>query len=307
MMMGQDKQKRLVLMAVILLGMFVFSVVAVQSRQVAASIGDQSPTAYLPLIFHPPGCPELSANHYSAGGAYQFDLDNPVRLAWNHADKNLALRGYTPNNDGGLQRELVDYNSDDPNQPPQFATLFKPSRVPALIGFYRVSKWNWAPSPDPGYRGSPIVGPKVTALGLKADFGETIYVPASGYDIGGGMEVLLLYADENSVTLRYTREDSSGSAGYSLFIDNICTDPNLLALYHQLDDPNGPRYRFVHPNNRPYIYDLPNLPAGKVLGTTGGGEVVLAISDTGRFWDPRSCNEWWQIRPGYSGSCPDSR
>jgi hypothetical protein len=116
--------------------------------------------------------------------------------------------------------------------------------------------------------------------------------------------VLLLYADENSVTLRYTRDDSSGAQGYSVFIDNICTDPELLDLYWQTDAPDGPRYRYVPPGGRPYIYNLPNLPAGKALGTAIRGQVVVAISDTGRFWDPRSCNEWWQIRPGYTGSCP---
>jgi hypothetical protein len=306
MVMGQDRQKRLVLLAAILLGMFVVSAIVVQSSLVAASPSDQSPAAYLPLMVQPRACPQASTNQYTTGAAYQFDLDNPVRYAWNHADKNLSLRGYTANTDSGLQRELVDYDSDDSNQPPQFATLFKPSRVPELIGFYQVGEWIWAPSPDPGYRSAPIVGPKVTALGLRAASGETIYVHSSGYDIGGGMEVLLIYADENSVTLRYTREDSSGPAGYSVFIVNICTDPNLLALYRQTDDPNGPRYTYVPPGSRPYSYDLPNLPAGKALGMVKDGQIVIAISDTGRFWDPRSCNEWWQIRPGYTGSCPDS-
>ncbi len=305
MVMGEDRRKRVIFLAAIMLGAIWASVAAANTGAVRASTTRVTPASYLPLVAQPPGCPKTSTNNYSSGGAYQFDLDNPVRPAWNNADKNLDLRGYTPNNDGALQRELVNYGSDDPNQPPQFATLFKPARVPNLIGFYRVGEWNWAPSPDPGYRGGPIRVPKVTALGLQAKLGETIYVPSSGYDIGGGMEVLVLYADENSVTLRYTREDSSGARGYSVFIDNICTDPNLLALYRRKDDPNGPRYKYVSPSNRPHIYDLPNLPAGKPLGTVIEREVVIAISDTGRFWDPRSCNEWWQIRPGYTGRCPN--
>lgn len=304
--MGEDRGKRFVLLA-ILLGATLVGAIAAGTGGVMASPAEVKPASYLPLVAQPPGCPTTSTNHYSAGGAYQFDLDNPVRPAWNHADKNLDLRSYTPNNDSALQRELVNYGSDDPTQPPQFATLFKPARVPDLIGFYRVGDWIWAPSPDPGHRGGPIAWSKVTALGLKVNLGETIYVPSSGYDIGGGMEVLVLYADKNSVTLRYTREDSSGAAGYSVFIDNICTDPNLLALYQRRDDPSGPRYKYVSPENRPHIYDLPNLPAGQALGTVIEREIVVAISDTGRFWDPRSCNEWWQIRPGYSGSCPASR
>jgi hypothetical protein len=129
-------------------------------------------------------------------------------------------------------------------------------------------------------------------------------VPISGYDIGAGMEVIILFADEDSVTLRYTREDTSASGGYTVHIDNICTDTNLLAKYNALDAANGPRYVYVPPANRPYSYDLPQLPAGKTLGTARGSQIIVAIVDTGAFMDPRSCNEWWQIRPGYSGSCP---
>ena len=273
---------------------------------------DISPTAfaYVPLVLVGPtptpvptpyACPLTSTNIYTAGFAVQYDLDNPVRPAWNHADKNLALRGYTLYT-GTLKRELVNYGSDDPTQPPQFATLFQPYRVPTLTNFYRVGSWLWAPSPNPGTRGAPITSPKITALGLATTPGEPLHVPTSDYDIGMGMEVLVLFADEDTIALRYTREDSSGANGYTVHVDNICTDPNLLALYNQHDDPAGPRYVFHY---RGYCcYDLPNLPAGKVFGTARGDEVVVAIADTGAFWDPRSCNEWWQIRPGYTGTCP---
>jgi hypothetical protein len=73
----------------------------------------------------------------------------------------------------------------------------------------------------------------------------------------------------------------------------------LLALYNSLDDPDGPRYWFPNPS-----YDLPNLPAGHPFGTARGDGIVVAIVDSGGFMDPRSCNEWWQVRPGYSGGCP---
>ena len=115
------------------------------------------------------------------------------------------------------------------------------------------------------------------------------------------MEVLVLYADENTVTLRYTRDDSSAPAGYTLHIDNICTDANLLALYNLLDDPDGARYVYRPPGQRPYTYPLPNLAESQLLGTGRGGEMVAAIADTGSFQDPRSMNEWWQIRPGRAG------
>jgi hypothetical protein len=245
-------------------------------------------------------CPRISANRYGEGTADQYDADNPVRPAWLHADKNLALRGYTPTTDPGLRRELVDYGFDDLTAPPQLATLFQPARVPPLIGFYRVADWIWAPSPDPGRRGAPLARWPATALGLGTAAGERLHVPASGYDIGGGMEVLVLFADADTVALRYTREDSSGPAGYTLHVDRICTDPELLALYRRLDDPDGPRQVFSPPS---HSYPLPNLLAGQPIGAAAGREVVVAIVDTGSFMDPRSCNDWWRLRPGYRGSC----
>ncbi|MGD1994675.1 MAG: hypothetical protein PVI59_15885 [Anaerolineae bacterium] len=286
---------------------------AVSTDAATTTILDFTPTAYayLPAILRQPTptpvCPTTSDNAYSGGIVFQYELDDPVRPASEHADKNLEVRSYTLNTDPNLRRELIDYGVGDPAPPPQFATLFDPYRVPELRSFYQVYNWTWAVSPDPGSRGAPIENPPVTALGLGTVPGEEIQVPTSGYDIGGGMEVVVLYADEDTVALRYTREDSSGSPGYTVHIDNICVDPNLLSLYEALDDPDGPRYVYVPPNSRPYGYDLPNLPAGKVIGVAKEEEIVVAIVDTGVFLDPRSCNDWWQLRPGYGGSCPPAR
>lgn len=264
--------------------------------------GGLAPRAYLPLIIAPVSapneCPSSSTHSYTGGPAFQFDNDNPVRPAYNHADKNIELRGYILNTDPNLQRELVDYGSGDPTQPPQFATLFSPYKVPQLSKFYRVRHWNWAPSPNPGTPSTPITNPAVTALAFALPPGTSLHTPISGYDIGAGMEVIVLFADEDTLTLHYTREDSA-AVGYTLHIDNICTDPNLLNLYNSLDNPNGPRYDYPSAG-----YNLPTLPAGKVFGITSGEDMVIAITDTGAFQDPRSCNDWWQIRPGYPGSCP---
>lgn len=264
----------------------------------AASPGEVTYRAYLPLAVTPIECAPGSTNSYAGGPAFQYDNDNPVRPAYNHADKNIELRGYVPNTDPGLQRELVDYGSGDPTQPPQLATLFSPYQVPPLTEFYRVHSWIWAPSPDPGTRSDPMTFYAATALAFGLPPGTPLHTPHSGYDIGGGMEVIVLFADEDTITLHYTREDSA-ALGYTIHIDHICTDPNLLSLYNSLDDPNGPRYDYPSP-----VYNLPNLPTGKVFGTTGSSNMVVAIVDSGTFLDPRSCNEWWQIRPGYPGSCP---
>lgn len=262
------------------------------------------PRAFVPLVREPEspgdGCPVLSANRYESGPAFQYDRDNPVRPAALHADKNLALRGYAPATYPGLKRELVDYGSTDPVQPPQLATLFAPARVPPLVGFYRVHDWNWAPSPAPGTRGAPLASWPATALGLKVSPGETIHAPVSGFDIGQGYEAIVLYAGERRLAMRYAREDSAGAPGYTIHLDGLCTDPALLALYAGADAATGPRYRYPAPGG----YPLPVLRAGQPLGVARGSEIVVALVDTGRFMDPRSCNEWWQVRPGYTGSCP---
>jgi len=262
-----------------------------------------TPQAYLPIILGPPEfvCATSSQNQYTSGIAFQHDNDNPVRPAYDHADKNIELRSFMPNTDPNLVRELIDYGSGDPTQPPQFATLFSPNRVPNFADFHQVYGWDWEPSPIPGTRTDPITGPPVTAVSFSLPPGTNLHTPMSGYDIGGNMEVIVIFADADTITLHYTRQDSS-AVGYTIHIDNICTDPNLISLYNSLDTPEGPRYDFPSSS-----YDLPTLPTGQLFGTTSSQDIVVAISDTGAFQDPRSCNEWWQIRPGYGGTCPPAK
>ena len=279
--------------AIIVILFVVSLVVAVRSR--ADQQGDIVPVAYLPVIFSPPAfsCADSSTNSYASGIAYQYDGDSPVRPADNHADKNIELRGYAPNADPSLVRELIDYGSGDPTQPPQLATLFNPPRVPDFADFHQVHEWFWAASPEPGTRGGVLTVPPVTAVSFTLPPNEPLHVPISGYDIGGGAEVIVIFADENSVTLHYTRDDTA-ARGYTVHVDNICTDPNLLTLYNSLD--NATRNSYPSPS-----YDLPALPAGKMIGTTSMGDMAVAIVDTGAFMDTRSCNEWWQ---GYAENCP---
>ena len=282
-------------------GIGIFAVSILLFGRASQAQGGLPPVAYLPMISSGPECPVTSTEAYASGVAFQFDLDNPVRPAYNHADKNIELRGVSPNTDSNLERELIDYGADDPTQPPQLATLFSPNRVPPLSDFLQVHQWAWASSPTPGTRAEPITIPAVTALALEVDAGTRLYAPSSGYDIGAGMEVIVIFADEDTVALHYTREDT-GARGYTVHIDGICTDPNLLTLYNSLDRADGPRYLFPSPG-----YDLPTLPAGQTFGTASNDDIVIAIADTGAYQDPRSCNDWWQIRPGYSGTCPPAR
>ncbi len=239
-------------------------------------------------------CPTTSTNTYSSGGVQQYDLDNPVRPAYNHADKNLALRYYSLTT-GAL--DFVAYGSDDPVQPPQFATLFSPDRTPFFSNVYRANHWNWAPSPDPGTRGTAIASPSVTVLGLQTTAGEVLQAPTHGRDLGspaglGGS--MVIFADADSITLHFTREDTA-AVGYTVHIDGICTDPNLLALYNSLD--NTTRNTYFSPRDGTLDYNLPALRAGQAIGTARGSEIQVALVDTGSFQDPRSRDEFWQIRP----------
>ncbi len=253
-----------------------------------------TPRVRLPIILRPTACPATSGNSYTSGIMYQYDTDNPVRPAWNHADKNLDLRGYSATSG---TKALINIGRDpnETSQPPQLATLFSPARVPTISTLYRVNNWNWATSPNPGTRGTPITNPAVTLLGLATTPGEQLHASTHGRNIGNDFGLggsMVIYADANSVTLHFTREDSA-ARGYTVHVDNICTDPNLLALYNALD--GGARYAYPSPG-----YNLPGLTAGKVFGTARGAEIGVALVDTGAFMDPRSCLEWWEIRPGYT-------
>ena len=298
--------RRLLWFAPLVLCVLVISLLfgSASAAEPAAPIATPTPAVrvHLPLVLKPSGsvCPTSSSNSYSQGTAYQFDRDNPVRPAAAHADKNFTLRGYVVNTDSWLRRELVNYGTDDPTQPPQFATLFSPNRVPPLVGFYRVHDWNWSPSPAPG---SPrratdaVAGDGVGIAGVARRRCFVCRHPPTTSARATRSSSCMPMSDEWRSAI--TREDSAGAAGYTVHVEGLCTDPKLLALYNQLNAANGPRY--VYPNGQ---YPLPVLPAGKPIGVARGSEVVVAVVDSGTFMDPRSCNEWWQIRPGYTGTCP---
>ncbi len=261
------------------------------------AVPDTSKHILLPFVSKAPACPGSSGNVYRSGPMYQYDTDNPVRPAWNHADKNLALRGYASN--PSAFKGFINYGTDDPIAPPQFATLFGPNRVPAFTGAYQVYNWSWADSPNPGSRSTLDTVWAITVLGLQTTPGEALHAPTHGRPIGidfglGGS--MVIFADSDSLTLHFTREDTA-ARGYTVHVDNICTDPNLLALYNSLD--NSARNTYV---GRGYAYNLPGLIAGQVFGTARDNEIRVAIVDTGSFMDPRSCGDWWEIRPNHG--CP---
>jgi hypothetical protein len=201
------------------------------------------------------------------------------RPAETHPDLNLAVRGYV-RTDAFLG--MVDYGSSGSpdSSAPQLAGLFGNNRVPAFPNVYKVYDWDW----ECDCRGGLLDDYDVTLAGMGTTAGEIIHVPASGYDIGRivtGYEVMVLYAARNRITLKYTREDDVIS-GYTIHVENICVDPNLLSLYQSTNAAGRAR--------------LPALFSGQGVGRAIGNEIQVAIRDTGSFMDPRSHSDWWQGR-----------
>lgn len=245
-------------------------------------------------------CPTRSTRRYVQGGVLQYDLDDPVRDTAHNADKNLAYRGIARHPLDATN--LVDYgHSSDEKLPPQLATLFRPNRVPRFLTGYRAFDWIWLPSPETGYPSADAQSLPISAIGVITKAGERLATPRQGRSLGKpfGTGAVVLYADEHSITLKFTREDSVAQ-GYTLHVMGICTDPNLLKLYRK--DDNADRYAFGPgsgntPRDNQVDYVLPGVKHGQPFGVAAGFKIIIAIRDNGSFVDPRSLHDWWRVHP----------
>jgi hypothetical protein len=228
-------------------------------------------TIYLPLIAKPETCQPIPGESYGTVSVEPPPADLPAE---EHADLNLALRGYELTN---AFKGLVDYSGGGEPKAPQLPGLFADDRTGTFSNVYQVYDWDWGCN----CRGELLTNWPVTLAGLEATAGETIQVPNSGYTIGSGYEVLVLYASTERITLKYTRDDNVIS-GYTLHVENVCVDPSLLALYHE--------------SNSTGRGQLPALQPGQAFGRARGAEIGVAIRDNGTFMDPRSRNDWWRGR-----------
>jgi len=226
---------------------------------------------YLPLVDKPESCQPIPGESYGSLSVIPPPTDRPAE---EHADLNLALRGYEPTE---AFKGLVDYNGGGDANAPQLPGLFANKRTGVFNGVYQVYDWDW----ECNCRGDLLANWPVTLAGLATTTGETIHVPDSGYSIGSGYEVLVLYASTKRVTLKYTRNDNV-ILGYTLHVENVCVEPNLLALY-QVSNSAGRG-------------QLPALRPGQAFGYARGGETGVAIRDNGTFMDPRSRADWWRGR-----------
>jgi hypothetical protein len=225
-------------------------------------------TTYLPVVTTDPPAPCQPI----AGLSYSALTVTPESFgAAMNPDLNLSLRGYQPTN---APLALVTYGGRVDPSAPQLLGLFADSLRPTFSAAYQVHDWDWV-----NMRPGPLLTTwPVTVVGLATTPGATIHAPGAALDIGSGYVALVLYAEARRLTLKYTRNDDV-RVGYTIHLEDICTSPDLLALYQSLDAAGRG--------------SLPALRPGQAIGRAQGAEVDVAIRDSGTFMDPRSRLDWW--------------
>lgn len=158
----------------------------------------------------------------------------------------------------------------DGERAPQLGTLAGSDPTKDFTTSYKVNDSNWA----------------VSFQCMKAN-NANVTAPQTGYDIGGGYNYLVLYADDNFITLGNFRMDEQNNPqaygavlpGYTLHLSNINVDPNIIAAYKRADAA-GRR-------------SLPAIRMGDAVGQPQNGELCVSIRDSDDFMDPRSKLDWW--------------
>jgi hypothetical protein len=241
---------------------------------------------YLPFTIRTPEpeCPVYSGNSYDIIPIEDITTDRPGPL---HADLNLSLRGWVETNQ---PKGLIQYNGKTDDNAPQLDGLFSPRRFNGISSVYKVYHWDWGKNSRDGLI---IDDWPVFMMGLPTTPKENIYPPGRSPQIyGGGYKVMVLYAEERRITLAFTRRDTV-AVGYAVHLENLCVDPNLLALYRTRINDDG----WHLPGRQMYGGYLPALRSDQPVGVALDQEILVVIRDTGRFMDPRSRKDWWKDYP----------
>ena len=174
----------------------------------------------------------------------------------------------------------MDINGPTDPDAPQLAGITN-GTMPTLAAGYQVFDWDWTCAAGPhGCRSAPISAVSISLIAFAGQPGDSVRAPSRHAEIyGGGYIAMVLYAEEQRITLTYTRRDSP-AVGYVVHIEDVCVDPNLLALYRRLDAAGR--------------CQLPAVHNAELLGVAAGDHYKVAIRDSGQFMDPRSRKDWWQ-------------
>lgn len=194
--------------------------------------------------------------------------DRPAAL---HGDINLGLRA---RRSVGATRDLVDITGPTDDRAPKLYAIYGDDEFHGIGEVFQVQGWDWGCNCAVDY----MTEPEVQLAGLPLSPGAVIETPRAGYDIGDGRAALVLYADDDTITLKYTRDDNVVH-GYTIHLAGICVEPELLDLYRACNEAGRG--------------ELPALLPDQPLGRARGDEVYVAIRDTGSWMDPRSRKDWW--------------
>lgn len=187
-----------------------------------------------------------------------------------HPDINIKLRGFQ-RTDGVMNViDLGSLSTDVDPKHPNIDTLFDNPLEHAIVGLYNVGVWEG--------KNTGIYTDWVHLVGFSVFPTDNIRVPTSGYDLGCGFEVMVLFADENSITIKYTLDDNMVS-GYGIHILGIKVREDIVAKYKAADLAGRK--------------ELPVLRAGEILGHPAEAAIWVSVRDTGAFLDPRSCQDFW--------------
>ncbi len=267
---------------------FTWSLIGTQHVTVTASNGLSAPLqstytvtveeappsfVYLPLVRNgnarPAACEPIPGQTYAKISVLE-NSEPPCPSAEEDAGFNVNLLDFQPR---PTYRVWADSPGMDPAAP-QFAYVYADPHRPEISEAYQLY-----------YNGSEAISPQVpvpvSAVGLPTAPGQVIHAPDR---FGGnvvidaqGYKALVLYASEQSIALKYTRED--GLWGYTVYLNGICVEPDLQALYDQ--------------TNAAGRWELPAVFGHQPVGRAWNEEIRVVIRDNGTLLDPRWLNDWW--------------
>ncbi len=156
---------------------------------------------------------------------------------------------------------------------------YKPNKVQAYgVKYNSVNKGN-----DTDIKGNAPV------LTIPTDIGADVKVPATGYDIGGGYEAMVVFAESDRVTLHIGRHEyfvgsdenncNGGrcSGGYWIYVKGICVDQKILDAYNNVKSIQEQANADKNP------IQLPMVKPGHTLGKAIGNSVTVGVRDNGPF------------------------